>query len=143
MRGILPELDSLGVRLVMVGTGTPSQAKSFRAERNLTCPIWTDPTGKVQALAGLREGLSASIHPAMVSATFRALREGFTQGSTQGNPLQQGGVLAVEASGEVVWRHVNAHPADHASLDALMETLRARYSSPPPQEPALASPPVE
>ena len=53
-----------------------------------------------------------------------ALRRGFRQGKTQGDNLQQGGILAIAPDGRVLWHHISSGPGDNAKPADIARALR-------------------
>jgi hypothetical protein len=97
----------------------------FRETTGFPGPIYTDPSLAVFEAAGLRRGLLATVGPRAALAALGSLTRGFRPGRTQGDPLQQGGVLVVTPAGEITWRHVSRFAGDNASPAEVLAGLRA------------------
>ena len=54
----------------------------------------------------------------------RALRRGFRQGKTQGDPWQQGGVVVLSRDGQVLFRQVDKTGGDPLDLDGVVAAVR-------------------
>lgn len=116
-----PELDAAGVGLVAIGNGSAAMAKDFAQDFDLSIDLYTDPSRKVYAAAGLKRNFG--IGPAAVRRGFRALGSGHKQGRTKGDPWQQGGVLLVDTDGSVLYQHVDSGAGDHADEAAVMRAV--------------------
>jgi len=114
-----------GAELVLVGNGGPNFIAGFREATGFTGPIYTDPSLKVFEAAHLERGVFTVFNPAALGRTVGALRRGFRQGRTQGDALQQGGVIAIATDGRVLWHHISHGPGDNARPDEIARALRA------------------
>lgn len=113
-----PSIQAAGGDLVIIGSGTPEQAKTFAEEESLGRALGggreifvvTDPTLEAYRRAGMKRGLLATL--AGFGNGLRAFRAGHRQGLTKGDPWQQGGVVVVSSlaperlgAGKVVLQH--------------------------------------
>lgn len=106
---------------MFVGNGSPAMASAFAEDFDVRSPLYTDPSLSVYAAVGLHRGVG-SLWGTMKAAP-RALKGGFVQGRTQGDAMQQGGVLVVDREGRELYRHVSAFAGDHPSMDAILAAL--------------------
>jgi hypothetical protein len=112
--------------LVLVGGGTPEQARAFRLLTGWPHAVLVDGDGKAAAAAGLRRMTLLSLaNPKMLLAVLRARREGFRQGKTQGDPWRLGGTLVVAPGDRVLYEHRNARADDDTPLDDVIAAVRA------------------
>ena len=125
MRDEVEEIRRRGARLVVVGSGSVEQARTFREEQRLTFPLYTDPSLIAYRRAGLRHGLASSIDPRIAPRAIDAVRHGFRQVSTQGAPMQQGGVFVVGAGGRLLFQHISRFAGDHAHPGDILRALDA------------------
>ena len=95
LRDVVDTIRGRGAELVVVGNGGVEQARAFRDEQKLPFPLYTDPSLESYRLAGLRHGLGSSMSPRVALHAVAALRQGFRQRRTQGDPVQQGGVFVI------------------------------------------------
>jgi hypothetical protein len=109
---------------VVIGSGNVAQAKAFSASRGVPFRVLTDPSRRSFDAAGMKRDLWATLHPGVLGNAVRALRGGFVQGLTQGDPWQQGGVLVVRPGGELVWSYLSEAAGDHPEVDAVLDVLR-------------------
>lgn len=102
-----------GAELVLISTGKPFFAKTFKEDRNVTVPLVVDPSAKLFETAGWVSGMGATFSPQTVKNGRRALAAGFKQGRTQGRPFQQGGVLVIRPDQSVAYRYASKVAGDH------------------------------
>jgi len=120
------ELKGLGARLVFVSTGTPAMARDFREQQRVTASIWVDRRRATYRHLGFKRSPGSTLFsPAILKHAWRALRKGFRQGATQGDPWQQGGVLVVRRGGEAVFCFASAQAGDLASMEDVLAATRA------------------
>ena len=121
----IDELHGAGAELYAIGNGAPMFIEGFRETTGFHGAVFTDPSLAVYRAAELRRGLGTVLNVASAMRTVGALRRGFRQGRTQGDQLQQGGVLVIATDGRVLYHHVSAGPGDNAPPDAILRMLRA------------------
>ncbi len=109
----LPELDALGVGVVLVGSGPPAALVAFGrdmalARRGVT--VVTDPSLTAFRAAELRRprfhGLRAAVE------ALRELAAGYAPGRVIGDARQLGGAFLVDERGRVVYQHRGRSPGD-------------------------------
>jgi hypothetical protein len=88
--------------------------------------LLTDPGLRAFAAAGLRRSVLSTFSPAVLSRAAKAVKQGFAQGATQGDPWQQGGAFVIHPSGRVALAQVSSAPGDHVDPEALVEAVRSR-----------------
>jgi hypothetical protein len=86
-------------------------------------PFYTDPSLESYRLAGLRHGLGSSMSPRVALHAVAALREGFRQRRTQGDPVQQGGVFVITKGGGLLYQYVSREAGDHPDNADLLRAL--------------------
>ena len=111
----LPEIERLGVSVVLVGNGPPPTLAAFARSLNLDgrrVTVVTDPSLASYRAAGLRRprmhGLRAAIE------TLQALGAGYGKRRRAGDAMQLGGAFLVDDAGRVVYHHRNKTPGDLA-----------------------------
>lgn len=115
------ELKRAGVKLLFIGNGLPMMAKDFQDFMQLEPQqVWTDPKRKTYAHLGFKRGWLSVLDGASLRYSLRAMQAGFRQGKTQGDPIQQGGVLVVKRGGEVVYGYASAVAGDHPPVAEVM-----------------------
>jgi hypothetical protein len=126
-----PSLRALGANTVLIGTGSPAQARRFATERGVDVPVWVDPERVSYDRAGMVRGFAATLgNVAVWGHGLRASREGFRQGATAGDPWQNGGVLVVDRGGSVTWSFRSRVAGDHPSEDDVRAAVVALGSAP-------------
>ncbi len=131
LSGYLDRFRALGADLVVIGNGTPEQARAFRDERGLAFPVLVDPRMRAYRAAGMRRGAGAVLNLRAVTHAIRALKEGEHQGRTQGDPWQLGGAFVVLPGGRVVYEQRSDIAGDHADPEAMLAAI-ARAGAPAP-----------
>lgn len=121
----IERIRARGVELHVIGNGAPMFIGGFRDTTGYDGPIYTDPSLRAYRAAQLRRGLRTVLTPGTVVRTIGALRRGFRQGRTQGDALQQGGVVVVAPGGRVLWHQVSRGPGDNAAADQILAALEA------------------
>ncbi len=123
MRGVLSEIRGRGAELVVIGNGSVYFAKTFREDLAIEFPVYTDPSLVTFKAAGLRRDLGSTVNTKVLSGAFRALKKGFRQTSTQGDPWQQGGVFVVLPPSDERFGYVSSAAGDHPSNEAVLAAL--------------------
>ena len=118
------ELKQLGINLVFIGSGNAAMASDFREQLALEVPVWVDPKRITYTHLGFKNSLVSTLGPRVWAHAIRALRAGFQQTSTQGDPYQQGGVLVVRRGGAIQYGYVSQAAGDHPPMDAVMKHAR-------------------
>ncbi len=118
------ELEKQGVKLIYVGLGTPLMAQDFSEQLGVHAPVWTDKERKTYKALGMKRGWKTVLNRHSLGAAARALLKGNFQGRTQGNPVQQGGVLVVKRGGEPVFNYVSAVAGDHPPMNDVLGAVR-------------------
>jgi peroxiredoxin len=122
-----------GAELFIVGLGTPELARGFARETQLEgVTVFCDPSLRAYQLAGFRRGLATVLSPRAAWSYVRAYARGHRQVGTQGDVLQQGGVLVVRPDGTIPYRFASRASGDHPSPDALLEAAGAVGAARPP-----------
>lgn len=119
----LPAIHRAGAELIIVGNGSPPQAADFRAAQHVATPLFVDPELRAYAAAGLRRGVATALNLRTLAHGVRALRAGQRQGTTQGDPWQQGGVFVITPDDRVHFAHVSQEAGDHPDPAAVIAAL--------------------
>ena len=123
MRDALSDIRRRGAELVIVGNGRPDHAIDFRDSEHVECPLYVDPELRAYAAAGLKRGLRSSFGAGVILRGIRAIREGKRQGSTMGDPWQQGGVFVIRPGNRVEFTYISEEAGDHPSSAAILSAL--------------------
>ncbi len=119
----IDRIHAAGAELHVIGNGAPMFIAGFRDTTAFPGPIYTDPSLAVYEAAQLVRGITTTFNPRAALGALRALRGGFRQGRTQGDPFQQGGVLVVAPSGEILFHHISKAAGDHPKLERVLAAL--------------------
>jgi peroxiredoxin len=108
------KFEDAGVRLVLIGQGTPRLAADFRRRFKIALPVITDDSRVSYKNAGMKKATAGElIGPSVVAkGIVRAARSGLVQGKTQGHPAQLGGVLVVKPDGSIPYQHLAKDASD-------------------------------
>jgi hypothetical protein len=123
LRDITTEVHQRGARLLAIGSGKPAQAKAFAEERELDFDLYTDPGLRAYRAAGLRRDVASTFNLGLVKHGVRALKTGFRQGMTQGDPWQQGGAFVFAPGDEVLFEQRSDTAGDHVDPRQLLDAL--------------------
>ena len=119
-----------GVHLVAVGCGTPAFAKSFAETNGFqgdTLHIFVDDDLSAYKQMGLvygNPGCSGQACADCCVGTWIALWRGITKCwciCSAGDVEQQGGAFVMSPDDEVLFRHIEQHPGDHADPQRLLK----------------------
>ena len=130
MRDAAEVIENAGGRIAAVGCGKPQQAAVLRKKLALPYPVYADPDRLSFRAVGMRRDPLSMLDPRQLGHLFRAWRSGARLGAPQGDPWQLGGLLVVAPGDRLVFEHRSRHPGDHASLDALVQAVRAGSGTP-------------
>lgn len=124
----LDELYSLGAQVVFVGNGEVDKLRNFVAKVSLAetpARALTDPTLVSYKALGFKHSVGSTISPLAVFNVVRAISRGNIQTSVEGDPLQQGGFLITNATGEVALLHREKTLGDYLPISGAMEMVKA------------------
>ncbi len=138
MRDRYSEIQELGGEVLVIGTGDLRYAREFVEDDQIPFPVLVDEDARAADAASVeRAGLAQLFALSSFSATVRALRSGFRIGRPGKRVNQLGATFVVapaarrdaptgpdERSSLLLYRHYDAHPADHAPMNAIFEALR-------------------
>ena len=118
-------IRNAGGEVFVIGNGSPSFIEGFRETTKYDGPIYTDPSLAVFQAAQLKRGVMKTLDPRALGKTVGAFMRGHRQGTTKGDPWQQGGVLVIAPGGDVKWHHASDRPGDNASAREIAAALKA------------------
>jgi peroxiredoxin len=117
LRPRIGELATLGVGVVIVGSGNADQLAGFIDREHLDgVACFTDPERAAYRAAGLRRSRWGTFGPVALGQAARAFLHGHRNGRPQGDLHQQGGTLYITRAGIVGFYHSAASLGDHARL---------------------------
>jgi peroxiredoxin len=122
------EFEEAGVRLAVIGQGTPQHAEHFVEEYGLDgMRVLVDPDRKTYRAAGAKiASVDELWHPRIVARAAKVTAtERLIQGRTDGHAAQLGGVLVVAADGRVAWARMADDASDNPPTSEVLEAARA------------------
>jgi len=130
----LPELERLGVALVLIGHDPPGDLAAFVRDLDLARPgltVVTDPSRAVFQAAGLGRPRWLGLRAA--AEALRELAAGYRPRRAAGDRRQLGGACLIDGHGRVVYYRRSQSPGDlvdpgdivHAALALLVEERAA------------------
>lgn len=126
----LPEFNEAGARVIFIGNGKPESLRKFLGKTQLRDDqAYTEPTQSIHRELGLVNSLGSTISPGAVFNALRAVTRGNFQTSVEGDPMQQGGVLIVDASGDIALLHRERQLGDYLDIAKARETVDALKTS--------------
>ena len=122
----LPEIESLGVGVVLVGNGPPAALAAFTRAMNLEgrrVTVVTDPSLASYRAAGLVRPRMHGIRA--VIETLQALGAGYQKRRRAGDALQLGGAFLVDDAGRILYHHRSKSPGDLADPNDIVQAAMA------------------
>lgn len=128
------KFDAAGVRLAVIGQGTPEQAAQFRQDQSVEIPLLVDPERRSYEAAGAKMAtLGELAGPRVVARMLRRtiasrLPQGgiaVHQGRIMNHPAQLGGVLIVAPDGSIRYAHMSEDASDSPSNSEVLAAARA------------------
>jgi prostamide/prostaglandin F2alpha synthase len=121
------EFEAAGVRLVVIGMGTPGNASHFRESQHLDLELLVDTDRQAYKAAGAKKATFGELlGPRVVAKGMRrALASRVHQGRTIGHPAQLGGVMIVMPDGSVPWVHLSDDASDNPPNELVLEAARS------------------
>jgi len=121
---IKPTLDSLGISLVAIGSGTPAMARNFQEEFAFTGQLFVDQKREVYKALGCNRGLKYVFSMSTLKAAKEASAQGFSQGATAGDALQLGGVFVLSLTKGLLYQHLEEFAGDHPNIDEVLSACK-------------------
>jgi peroxiredoxin len=120
------KFDEAGVRLAVIGQGSPDQGRDFQRSQHVDLPLYVDRDRASYRAAGTKVGtLGELLGPSVVARGLRvSLRDGVRQGRTIGHPAQLGGVLIVKPDGSIPYAHMSEDASDVPPNDEVLDAAR-------------------
>lgn len=121
----LDEIEATGAQLVAIGNGQTYWAEAFIEEEEIDYPVYVDPGRRAYEYFGMKRSMLGVLAPKSVVHSVRAMSAGHFQSQTRGDALQNGGVVVVNAEGEIIYEHIEREAGDLADLDEVLAVLEA------------------
>jgi len=120
---IYSTLQSKGVGLVAVGSGTSLMAKDFAKQFNFPGELYVDQQRQIYEALDCKRGLKYAVNLKVLKKAKEAMAQGFTQGKTEGDSLQLGGAFVLSKKNGVMFEHLEEFAGDHADLKDLLASI--------------------
>lgn len=117
------EIEAAGAQLIAIGNGNAHWAKSFIEDEKVEFPVYVDPGRLTYEHFGMRRSLTRVFGPRSIRHGMRAMKGGHFQTQTRGDAFQNGGVIVLDAAGNIVYEHIEAEAGDLADLDEVIAAL--------------------
>lgn len=108
------KLDAEGISVIIIGSGTPEQAKTFAEKFSFTGELFVDEELKTYQAFDLERGFFKTLGLQSIGKGFKAMGQGFHQGLSAGDLWQQGGIFVMGPGNKIVFQHVDRFAGDHA-----------------------------
>jgi peroxiredoxin len=120
------KFDEAGVRLAVIGQGTPAHARHFRDSQKINLPMYVDEGRQTYKAAGTKVGtVGELLGPRVVAkGALASRRDGVVQGKTVGHPAQLGGVMIVRPGNEIVYVHLADDAGDNPANEDVLRAAR-------------------
>jgi len=126
------DFDAAGVRLAVIGQGTPAHARDFQRTQDVEgLELYIDANRDSYRAAGAKVAtVSELVGPARLVKGFRAMvGERVHQGGfAGGHPAQLGGVVIVTPDGAIPYVHLAEDASDNAPVAEVLAAARAATS---------------
>jgi AhpC/TSA antioxidant enzyme len=119
--------EAAGVRLAVVGQGTPAMARDFQRGLHVDLPVLLDRRRDAYRAAGAKIATAGELLGPRVMArgVRRALAAGVRQGALAGDAAQLGGVLVVATDGSIPYAHLSQDASDTPAVEEVLAAARA------------------
>lgn len=117
-------INAAGAELIVIGNGAPHFIAGFREITGYDGKLYTDPSLASFEAAQMKRGVTSVLNVRAGLNTLKAFGRGGSQGRTQGDNWQQGGVLVVAPGGEIKWHYASDRPGDNPSAAKIVAALR-------------------
>ncbi len=124
LRQAKERFDKAGVRVVIVGLGTPEQSEEFRKRFQVPYTIISDPEKNLYRAFGLRQMSPLGfLSPSLAVRSISTMAKGHFMGFPEGDVRQLPGVFVINTDGQIEFSHYAENPADHPDPDTIIEIL--------------------
>lgn len=122
----LPQIEQAGVRVVLVGMGTPEESAAFAEKSGFPFPVISDPGRRLYQAFGLKMASALDLlSPSVAFKALTAMAQGHGVGRPVGDIRQLPGVFIIDTGGRIVFSHIARDPADHPDADTILAALGA------------------
>lgn len=121
------KFEAAGVRLVVIGQGTPAHGAHFRDSHDIELEILVDGGRESYDAAGTKVAtVGELLGPRVVAkGATEGLKQRLLQQRTQGHAAQLGGVMIVMPDGSVPYTHLSDDASDNAPNEEVLAAARS------------------
>ena len=121
------KFDAAGVRLAVIGQGTPKHAAHFRDSHEIDIPLYVDERRESYKAAGTKVATFTELlgPRVMAKGALASRRDGVIQGRTIGHPAQLGGLMIVKPGGEIAYVHLADDASDNPPNSEVLKAARS------------------
>lgn len=116
------QLEGTGVEIVVIGSSTPAQAKTFAKNFGFTGEIYVNEDLSAYKAFDLKRGFFRTLGIRSISRGFKVMGQGFRQGRHAGDLWQQGGIFVMGPGNRVAFQHVDRFAGDHADTATVVQS---------------------
>lgn len=117
----MPEFEKFKFGLVAIGSGNPAMAKNFKQDFNFPGEIFVDEGRAVYEKLGCHRGVKYVLNSKALGAIKAAMKEGYSQGKTQGDSLQLGGVFIISKTKGLLYQRLEEFAGDHPTAEEVKQ----------------------
>jgi peroxiredoxin len=118
------ELSALGAQPLAIGGSADYQARWLRDEKGVRMPLLLDPEQGVRDAVGVGRLGARLLDPRGAPSYVRAMRHGYRPQAITKDTVQAPGVVVLDASRQVVWKHVGRRIGDYPPLQRVLDAVR-------------------
>lgn len=118
------QVEENGAKIVIIGSGTPEQAKTFARNFNVELDMYVDKSLQTYNAFLLERGFFKTLGWKSLKCGARALKNGFRQGWSAGDLWQQGGVFVLGPSRQIVYQHVEQYAGEPLDKDTVLQAIK-------------------
>ena len=124
MRHAKDDIAAAGGHVLLVGMGSEAVTREFIARFDVPFPMVCDPDQHLyRDYTVERMSPLGFLSPTMALRGIAAMAQGHTAGLPEGDVRQLPGVVIVDSTGIIRYRHHSGNPADHPAPEALISAL--------------------
>jgi hypothetical protein len=118
------ELGELGVRVLVISFGAPSENQNWQRENCPAFEVLADQSRSVYRAYGIQRSFRRSWAPRTFLYYVKALASGRRWRGIQGDASQLGGDFIVDADGTFLLYHPSQNATDRPEVEEMLELLR-------------------
>ena len=126
------QVEANGSKIVIIGSGTPEQAKTFAKNFNVELDIYVDESLQTYKAFSLERGFFKTLGWKSLKCGARAMKSGFHQGWSAGDLWQQGGVFVLGPGKQILSQHAEGYAGEPLDKDAVLQASKNMQTAPTP-----------